>query len=58
MRFPEHKAGLFLTHNEHKNYYQTIPDYLAEKEFSEFKDEEAKRRSLETERSWPTRAAS
>jgi len=27
MKFPNHKAGLHLTHNEHKNYYEKIEDY-------------------------------
>ena len=24
MIFPKHKAGLYLTHNEHKDYYETV----------------------------------
>src|SRR5271166_1215561 len=28
--FPEHKVGLYLTHNEHKCYYQTVEQYSAE----------------------------
>lgn len=23
-KFPRHECGLFLTHNEHRNYYETI----------------------------------
>ena len=25
---PEHKCGLFLTHNEHRNYYETVEQWL------------------------------
>lgn len=29
---PEHKCGLFLTHNEHRNYYETVETYLKNRE--------------------------
>lgn len=28
MNFPKHKAGLILSHNEHKNIYQSVQEYL------------------------------
>jgi hypothetical protein len=28
MILPKHKAGLFLTHNEHKDYYETVEQYM------------------------------
>lgn len=28
MKFPKHKAGLTLTHNEHLNYYETFEEHL------------------------------
>lgn len=30
MYLPEHKAGLSLTHNEHRNYYQSAREAIAE----------------------------
>lgn len=30
MKFPEHKASLHLTHNQHKAYYQTVEEYTAD----------------------------
>lgn len=32
MTFPEHKCGLYLTHNEHKDYYQTAEQAIKELE--------------------------
>jgi len=31
MKFPEHKCGLFLTHNEHRDYYQKLEEYMEER---------------------------
>ena len=28
MNFPRHKCGLFLTHNEHRDYYQSAQDFI------------------------------
>lgn len=27
MRLPDHKAGLYLTHNEHKDVYETVKEW-------------------------------
>lgn len=32
MDFPEHKGALRLTHNEHKNYYQTVEEWCRDNE--------------------------
>ena len=32
MKFPEHKCGLSLTHNEHRNYYETAAEWIAKQE--------------------------
>jgi hypothetical protein len=32
MKLPEHKAGLFLTHNEHRGYYLALDDFLQNQE--------------------------
>ena len=33
--FPEHKFGLFLTHNEHKDYYQSLENFIQERDLVE-----------------------
>jgi hypothetical protein len=30
MNFPSHKAGLYLTHNQHKDYYETVEEHINE----------------------------
>lgn len=30
MKFPRHKAGLYLTHNQHKDYYETVEEHINE----------------------------
>jgi hypothetical protein len=35
MKFPRHKCGLYLEHNQHRDYYQSAADYLAEKDTME-----------------------
>lgn len=30
MKFPSHKAGLQLSHNEHKNVYETVEEYTGD----------------------------
>lgn len=34
MDFPKHNCGLHLSHNQHKDYYQTLENYLEEQGFS------------------------
>ena len=29
---PRHKCGLFITHNEHRDYYQTVAQFLEDRE--------------------------
>lgn len=30
MKLPSHKAGLYLTHNQHKDYYETVEEHIKE----------------------------
>jgi hypothetical protein len=32
MEFPKHEAGLSLTHNEHHTYYETVEQYIFNRE--------------------------
>lgn len=53
---PRHKCGLYLTHNQHKDYYQSASDYIAERETlggePAWADDEAKARALATDEIW------
>lgn len=48
---PEHKCSLTISHNQHRDYYQPIEEYI-EESGDEFETEEAKRRSIETDEIW------
>lgn len=55
MKFPEHKCGLFLTHNEHRDYYQPLSQWI--EEHSQDGDEpwgspEQKQKCLDTDELW------
>lgn len=53
--FPPHKCGLHVTHNEHKDYYETLTEYLGERDFLDiayWKDAEARKRALDTNECW------
>ena len=51
MNFPKHKCGLFLTHNEHKDYYQKAEDWIKEVDY-DWADEESKMRAINTDEVW------
>lgn len=55
MNFPSHKAGLYLTHNQHKDYYEKIEDHL--QEYPGFDDDnfvsaEDKQKCIDTDELW------
>lgn len=52
MRFPEHKASLHLTHNQHKSYYETVESYTSNFTEPSWLSEEQKTKSLETQELW------
>lgn len=48
---PPHECGLFITHNEHRDYYQTAEQYLAE--FGrECVSPEERQRCIDTDEVW------
>lgn len=51
MKLPKHKAALFISHNEHKNYYQTAAE-CADRDPAEWKSEEQKKRAIQTDEIW------
>ncbi len=56
MNLPKHKCSLSLTHNKHRDYYQTAAQAIAEQESYEcppnWKDYEAKKRAIATDEIW------
>lgn len=51
--WPTHKCGLHLTHNQHKDYYEPIAEYVQnEEQNGPFKDEGAKARCIATDEIW------
>ncbi len=51
MNFPFHKCGLFLSHNEHRDYYQKAEDWIKETDYH-WKDEESKMRAISNDEVW------
>jgi hypothetical protein len=51
--FPAHKCGLYLTHNQHRDYYEPLDEYLSEREFADtFESPEAMQRAIDTDEHW------
>ena len=50
--FPRHEAGLSLNHNDHKNIYQPAAEWIAENDWCDWKDEDAKQRAVATNEIW------
>lgn len=56
MIFPEHKASLHLTHNEHKSYYRTVKEAIEDNDHGYRADcwvsEEQKQKAIEKDECW------
>ena len=53
IEFPPHKCGLFLTHNEHRNYYETVEEFLGSNKLDdEFETPEARQQCIDTDELW------
>lgn len=53
MKFPEHKCGLFLTHNEHRDYYEKLEQFLVDHDLlDDFASPEALQRAIDTDECW------
>jgi hypothetical protein len=52
MKLPEHKCGLHLEHNVHKNYYETAESYIRDYGMHVWKDEASKQRAIDTDSIW------
>lgn len=54
MRFPAHKCGLYLTHNQHRDVYEKVADKINDDDGPSiiWKDDEAKARAIDTDELW------
>lgn len=54
LQFPRHACGLFLTHNEHLDYYETVEQWLlgGMEEHWSFKDADARARAVASNECW------
>ena len=50
-KLPAHKCGLYLTHNEHRDYYETIEQWLGSRDI-DWESDEAKQRAIGTDECW------
>jgi hypothetical protein len=50
-QFPAHKCGMYLTHNEHRDLYQSAEDFIADRGI-EFADDVARQRAIDTGEIW------
>jgi hypothetical protein len=49
--FPPHECGLFLTHNEHRNNYETIEEWASDR-FRSWVSPEERAKAIETNEAW------
>jgi hypothetical protein len=55
MNLPKHKCGLYLTHNQHKDYYETVQDRLSHPALDDddyFVSAEDKQKCIDTDEIW------
>lgn len=54
MKFPKHEGSLHLTHNQHKNYYQTVEQMVLEEDhgYTDWVSEEQKAKAIATNDCW------
>jgi hypothetical protein len=51
--FPAHEAGLHLTHNEHRNYYETVEQYIEDNGLADsFESEDEMRKAIKDDSLW------
>lgn len=53
MKLPNHKCGLYLTHNEHRDYYESAEVYLDNNITRiDFESPEHRQRCIDTDNIW------
>ena len=50
--FPAHRASLTLIHNQHRDYYQPLREWIAENDWCDWEDEAAKERAIAADECW------
>lgn len=50
---PPHKCGLFLTHNEHRDYYEKLEQFIVDQDLvDDFESPESMQKSIDTDECW------
>ena len=49
---PPHKAALFITHNQYKNYYDSVELWISENDWCEWENDAAVQIAIETSEVW------
>ncbi|EIM25731.1 hypothetical protein [Microvirga lotononidis] len=56
IKFPKHEGSLHLTHNDHKSYYQTVSQWLADQEagncWFDWVSPEQRQKAIDTDSVW------
>ena len=52
MKLPEHKCGLYLEHNAHRDYYQSVADYIEDENRFNWPSEAERQKSIDTNGWW------
>ena len=50
---PKHKCGLYLTHNEHKDFYESAEEWIADRQFEDdFVSPEEMQKAIQEDSIW------
>lgn len=52
MKLPDHKCGLFLEHNVHRNFYENAADWIEQNDHYTWKDEASKQVAVQSDSVW------
>lgn len=51
MIFPPHACGLYLTHNEHRTYYESVAEWISYRDL-DFVSDEQRAKAIATDELW------
>lgn len=49
---PEHACSLTLVHNDHKDYYQSVADYIEDNDHFDWPSDTEKQKAVDTNELW------
>jgi hypothetical protein len=52
MKLPEHKCGLYLQHNQYRDYYQSPAEWIEDHDVYDWKDEASKQAAIDSSSIW------